>query len=387
MLGDMSETRAGFRIIMVFFLQAAASGGLFARIPDVQTKLGLGEAELGFVLMALPVGSFAVFPFAGWANDRFGTRIIIIWAVVLLAFMPLIFALAPSPLWAAMALFFIGASFSFSNVTMNVEADRVEASLGRLIMNRCHGFWSFGFLVASLFGAMARAWEVPPWVQFALVFPLVAAAVAWLVVPMNQAPPRNPGQAEARIKLPLPSRATFGILAFGFGGSMVHGATNNWSVIYMRDLFDAPDWLDAMTIPAFLIALTGGRMVADRLIERFGHRPMAIASVLVAIAGLANVLIAGGVLHGLFGFMLMGLGTAAHYPMMATAAGRLTDRPAAENMAAVTMTMAIGMLAVPGVMGLAADAVGIRLAFLVLVPFLLLSFASIDFIAKAQLRR
>jgi hypothetical protein len=114
---------------------------------------------------------------------------------------------------------------------------------------------------------------------------------------------------------------------------------------------------------------------------------MAIASVLVAIAGLANVLIAGGVLHGLFGFMLMGLGTAAHYPMMATAAGRLTDRPAAENMAAVTMTMAIGMLAVPGVMGLAADAVGIRLAFLVLVPFLLLSFASIDFIAKVQLRR
>ena len=77
-------------------------------------------------------------------------------------------ALGTATLFAALVLF--GFGLTNANIAMNVEADRVEAATGRRLINRCHGSWGVGFLLASLAGTGAVAAGMSPLVHFILVF-------------------------------------------------------------------------------------------------------------------------------------------------------------------------------------------------------------------------
>src|ERR1043165_3122021 len=125
---------------------------MFSRIPDMQLALGLNEAQLGLALLGQPAGAIVSFLFASQVVERLGTRVVILSTIPLLALVLVGIALAPSlvVMWLGFAAF--GAVFAFSNVSINVEADRVEAQSGRRLMNTCHGIWSIGLLTASLIG-------------------------------------------------------------------------------------------------------------------------------------------------------------------------------------------------------------------------------------------
>ena len=356
-------------VVMLFFLQAMAGGGIFVRIPDIQANLELSEAQLGLLLMTQAMGGFLSYILASFLVERAGTRVVCAVTVPLLAIAAAAVAFAPTAVLAGGAFVLYGVSFSLSNVAMNVEADRVEAACGRRIMNRCHGVWSIGILTASLIGVLARGWSVPPTVHLGLVVPVLIGACLVLILGWVPARPREANRAgRGRIRIPLPSPMTLRIVGFGVVGGLSQGATNNWSVIYMRDSFAAPDWVDALTIPGFLIALSLGRLLGDGWVARFGTRR--VARTLYAVAGLGMVLVsvAPVLWVALLGFALLGLGICVSFPMMVTAAAALTDRPASENVSAVTMTMGLAMLVTPSLMGAIAEFAGIRMAFVATLP-------------------
>ncbi len=373
-----------FSIKSVFFLQAVASGGMFTRIPDIQRSLGLSEAELGLALAAQPVGGFISFLFASLIVERAGAKIICVLALPLLAIASFSFAAAPNVGFAILGLLLFGASFSVVNVAMNVEADRIEAALGQRIMSRCHGFWSLGFLAAAVIGVCATACDLTAGFHLGLMVPVVILGVLLTVAPLSEAAPRHHAGKEKGSLVTLPSLATLGIVCFGLLGSVVQGGTQNWSVLYMRESFAVPDWMDALTIPVFLIALTAGRLFGDNWLSRFGPARIAMGLVTSALVGLGVVVVAGSFWVALLGFALMGLGVSIIFPMMVTAAAALGDRAASANVAAVTMTTGIGMLAVPPIMGFMAETYGMRAAYAALLPAFVLAYLSLRHIVPKQ---
>src|SRR5690606_30277992 len=52
--------------------------------------------------------------------------------------------------------FLVGLLSGALEINLNVEIDRLEARTGKRFMNRAHGFWSVGFFITALFGAMIR---------------------------------------------------------------------------------------------------------------------------------------------------------------------------------------------------------------------------------------
>lgn len=361
----------------VFFLQAVASGGMFTRIPDIQRTLGLTETELGLTLAAQPVGGFFSFLIASLIVERAGAKLVCILGLPMLAVASFVFASASNLGIAVSGLLLFGMSFSVVNVAMNVEADRIEASLGHRIMSRCHGYWSLGFLGASVLGVFATGLGLPAGLHLGLIVPVVVLGVAVTVVPLAESAPRRHSGGEARSLVTWPSLATLGIVCFGLLGSVVQGGTQNWSVIYMRQSFEMPEWMDALTIPVFLVALTCGRLSGDRWLNRFGVLHVAIALVSVALLGLLIVVASGDFWFALLGFAFMGLGVSIIFPLMVTAAASLGDRAASANVAAVTMTTGIGMLAVPPIMGYMAENFGMRAAFAALLPAFVLAYLTV----------
>jgi len=373
-----------FSINSIFFLQAVASGGLFTRIPDIQRELGLSESELGLTLAAQPIGGFFSFLIASLIVERAGAKIVCILGVPMLAAASAMFASAPDLPVAIVSLLIFGMSFSVVNVAMNVEADRIEASLGRRVMSRCHGYWSLGFLAASIIGVFSTGIGLSAGLHLVLVVPLVILGIILTVMPLSESEPRRHQGQDGPSMVTLPSLATLGIVCFGLLGSVLQGGTQNWSVIYMRQSFEVPDWMDALTIPVFLIALTCGRLSGDVWLNKFGVLRVAFCLVTSALIGVLTVVMAGSYGLALAGFALIGLGVSIIFPMMVTAAAALGDRAASANVAAVTMTTGIGMLAVPPIMGFFAENYGIRAAFAALIPAFVLAYATIRNIVPKQ---
>ena len=356
-------------IQFIFFIQALAGGGIFTRIADVQSNLGLSEGILGLALTFASLGGLLSILFAGRITEALGTRAMLIVGIPALAILTYLVAIAPTIEVLFPILLLYGMSFSLTNVAMNLEADRVEAATGQRVMNRCHGLWSIGMLVAALVGVGARAAPISPALHLGAIAPVVAVAAIVIVGPMTASPKAADDRA-ARGRLALPSRRTVILMLFGVSAGIAQSANQNWSVIYMRDTFLQPDWVDTLPLPAFLGTMALSRMFADGWIERFGTKRVAVALTLIAIAGTIMASLSPFAWPVVIGFALIGLGTASLFPMMITAAARSKERPAAESVAAVILVTGLVMMAAPGIMGWIAEGYGLRVAFAVtLVPF------------------
>ena len=261
-------------IVLVFFLHALSQGGLFSRIPDLQRGLGLTEAELGLALLGQPVGAIAMFLVSSMLVERLGTRLIILFSIPALALAMVLTALAPSlqVMWLGFVAW--GGVFALSNVAINVEADRVEAARDRRLMNTCHGIWSVGLLIAALIGTAMRGANVAPAVHFFIMAVIVVVGILVVALPLQPAPPRAHAQngSGKGIRVALPTTMTLLLVGSAFGSALLEGGLRNWSVIFMRDSFAAPDWVDTLTLPAFMTAQSIGRLL-DRPVEPLPFHP------------------------------------------------------------------------------------------------------------------
>lgn len=371
-------------IVLVFYLHALAQGGVFSRIPDMQRGLGLDAAQLGLALLGQPAGAIVSFLVASHVVERLGTRTVILTTIPLMALILVGIALAPSLflMWLGFAVF--GAVFALSNIAINVEADRVEAALGRRIMNTCHGIWSVGLLTASLIGTVMSGAGVAPAVHFAVILVPVLIGLALFAWPMQSAPARPHAAAAKGFRIALPTTMTLLLLGYAVAAALLEGGLRNWSVIFMRDSFSAPEWVDTLTLPAFMTAQSIGRLLADRAVTRWGPVRLARALGLTALCGLLLVVFSPNLIVALIGFALIGFGVCVAFPLSTSAAARLGDRPASQNVAALTMSQQIVLLGAPALLGWIATVASIRVTFAVMLPPLLLAIYLAKYLAPRK---
>ena len=351
----------------VFFLQAFAGSGVFARLAEIQTGMHASAAELGLALLGGDVGTFLSLPFAGRLVERFGTRLTLLVGIPIVALCGGLSALAWRPEVFFVVAILAGASFMLTNVAMNVEADRVEAAVGRRLLNRCHGVWSLGFVSSSLVATAATALGISPAVHLLAVVPAIVVATGIVVLPFVESPPRPQAGAPQR-RFALPSRATLLLIAFMLSSIWLEAGSRTWSVIFTRDVFHPAEWIATLTLPVAIGGAVVGRLFADRWIERFG--PVPVAAVLSAVSFVGLVLLVLGLSIPLtyVGFALIGIGVSSSFPQAISAAARLGDRPASENVAALALAQAVVLVLTPPVMGFSASAWGIRASFALILP-------------------
>ena len=360
------------RIRAVFFLHALSSGGLYSHIADIQHTLGVDAATLGLVFLGFPIGSMLVFLFGSQVLEAIGTRPILVVGLTGLPVATALLAAMPNAM-VLFAVFIVYALFySLPNMAMNIEADRIEAAAAQRVMNSCHGLWSVGYLLATLLGTLATGLHMSPLMHMGLLAaPLVPIAL-WVTLGLEPAAPR-PHTAQTVRRLSLPTLPILLLVAFTIGPNLLEGSLRNWSVIYMRDSFAAPGWVDTLTLPVFLLAQSVGRLSADGLVSRYGPVRVARALNIAAFSGCLLVTLAPNLYVALAGFLLVGVGVCVSYPLTTSAAARLGDRPSSQNVASLTLAVQLIMLASPAALGWVATNLGIRTTFGVILPAIVLS--------------
>lgn len=371
------------RIFAAFFVYSLALGGIFPRLDDIQSALGINKAVLGQTLIGTAVGTQIALMFFGPLIEKLGYRKILLTAIPALALVMALVSFAPEPGIVFATLLIAGLAIGSIEIVVNVEADRTEALLSKRLMNRAHAFWSFGFFAAGMVGAGMKQFGVSPQLHLMLMVVVITIGTVLALGRYEPAPVRNSDEG-AKPKFIRPSFAILTMVAFTLSAMLLEGAGAEWSVIYMRSIFDAPPFINAFAFAIGAFAQAVVRFYADGIIDRLG--PLKVARTLILLLGLGATLVsfAPSPFIAILGFALMGVGTSAVFPLAMSAAAQRTDRPAAVNVAALAQLSFITFLVAPPFLGFVAEHFGDRYVYGVGLPLVVLSWFTVHSIAPGN---
>ena len=365
-----------------FFIYAVGLGTLFPRIADLQSQMEIDKATLGLALVGLPAGVQVTLLFADRLVRRIPFKVLLGFGVPVIGISQCLAAFSGGPLGFFFSLAFGGAAVALIEVAVNLEADRVEAKIGQRIMNRSHAFWSFGFFGASIFGAGVAQLGMSPLIHFTII--MVFTTVITNLVFSNYVPaePRRKTIAKKGSTLVWPSKAIFMLVLFTLSAMLVEGSAIDWSIIYMRDEFNAMPLIGGLSLACAALSQALVRYYADPLVDRYGPRSVALTSVIAMSIGVFFVVFAVFPTMALVGFLLMGGGSAVIFPLAMSAAAGRSDRTPEENVAALAQFAFATFLIAPPLLGIIAEGFGLRFAFAISLPLIALSYFQLKVLEK-----
>lgn len=372
-------------VILAFVAAGLAFTGLASRLPDVRTLLGLTPSQLGLLLLALSAGAVLALPSSGWLCGRIGAnRAVFAGSVVLAAGMSTAgvgTAVGAVPLVAA-GLFLVGLGTGTWDVGMNLQGTVVERGLGRTVMPHYHAWFSLGSVGAAGLGVLASWSRVPVVVHLVLtaaVAVVAAAAAARRFLPAASADPAPaatgpasaaPGSA-APTRHPLaawlePRTLLIGVLVLA--AAFTEGSALDWLSVGIVDGYGTPTWVGVLGFTAFVSAMTVGRVLGTRWLDRYGRVPVLWTAFGLAAVGALLVIFgpAVGLAAAFAGALLWGLGASLGFPVGMSAAAD-DPRYAAARVSVVASIGYLAFLAGPPLLGFLGDHVGVLYALLAVV--------------------
>ena len=154
-------------------------------------------------------------------------------------------------------------------------------------------------------------------------------------------------------------------MVIAIAGATVEDAGSSWATLYLRDSLGAPGAVAAFGYVALVGFQFVGRLIGDRLVDRFGERAVARAGGLITAAGMGIALAFPSVPGTIAGFAAAGFGVATVVPAAMHGADQLPGLRAGTGLTVVAWLMRVGFVASPPVVGLIADATSLRVGLLV----------------------
>ncbi|KKE98255.2 MFS transporter, partial [Mycolicibacterium obuense] len=291
--GQARDRRARIAIGAVFLTNGAIFANLLPRLPEVKTDLGLSNAMLGGAVASFSAGALIAGPAAAALIRRFQSARVNLATTLILAVFILAAAAAPSAVTLAAALFVAGAADAITDVAQNVNALRLQRQYGRSIINSLHAVWAVGAMLGGLMAAGAIAVHLPRTLHLglsAVLFGVVAAAAYPFLLhgpDHDDHPTRDGSGISAGTAVYLALLALIGI---AIAGATVEDAGSSWSTLYLRDSLGASGSVAAFGYIALVGSMCIGRLVGDRLVDRFGERAVVRTGGVITAAGMAAAL-------------------------------------------------------------------------------------------------
>lgn len=345
-----------------FFFSGLTFATWASRIPSIKTYFNFNEAELGTILLAMPISSIIGLPVSGWLISKYNSRgpLVVAFVCFALALMAIGFVTTPFLLVVSICVF----SFFMRiiNISMNTQSITLQKKYEKRIVGSFHGLWSTGGLVGVGFSTLMVKLDVGMSVHLMIVsiITLVCSIVAYFFTLTNdKAPTGN--------KLILGKPDAF-ILYLGllvFFAALCEGGMFDWSGVYFKEVVEAEVFTYGYL--TFMTFMAMSRFFSDRLVELLGMpKTFAISAVSVAIGILISI-IWPYFWPALFGFCLVGFGTASVFPMAFSLAGTSQKYSAGMAISIISTYGTLGMLIGPPMVGYLAHAFGLRYAFFVFV--------------------
>ncbi|WP_040400040.1 MFS transporter [Cecembia lonarensis] len=344
----------------IFFIAGLCFASWASRIPDIQMKFNLSEAQLGTLLLGLPIGSLVALPLAGWAVYKFGSKkVILASGLGYLVFLPLI-GFSPSIFLLVPIVVVFGMIGNMMNISLNTQALALEDSYGRSILASFHGLWSLAGFTGAGIGAAMIYFDVVPKFHYLFISTIVCLTLL-LARTYLISEQRAGGGGGLVLRKPDPLLLRIGVIAFL--GMLSEGCMFDWSGVYFKKVVEIEPGLVALGYVSFMGAMAGGRFVTDRIINKIGRLNLLRISGILIFFGLLLAVLIPVPLTATLGFLLVGFGVAAIIPIAYSTAGRSKLYSPGVALAMVSTISFFGFLLGPPLIGYIAEIFNLKVSF------------------------
>ncbi|WP_099039152.1 MFS transporter [Mycobacterium neglectum] len=361
---------ARIAVAVLFLSNGALFANLLPRYPEIKADLNLSNAVYGAAIAGFSAGALVAGLAAGTLIRRFrSSRVAVVGTLGLAAFI-FVAGLAGTPLILAAALFVAGACDAITDVAQNAHGLRLQRNYSRSIINSLHAVWAAGAIVGGLMGAAAIALDISRTTHLALAGVVFCGLVLFsypylLTGPDHDNHPSartgSGGDAGFAVYVTL-----LALVVIAVAGATVEDAGSSWATLYLRDSLDTPGAVAVFGYVALVGFMFIGRLIGDRLVDRFGERTVVRVGGVITAAGMGAALVfpsAGGTIAG---FAAAGFGVATLIPAAMHRADQLPGLRPGSGLTVLTWLMRIGFFGAPLIVGVIADATSLRVGLLVI---------------------
>ncbi|PHY82774.1 MFS transporter [Serratia marcescens] len=350
-------------ISSMFFMLGLCFGSLSSRMATIKGGLALSDGVFGTVLFAMSAGVVVSLPISGWAIAKLGSRVVGVAAILFNATLLLMVPFAATVLQLAVLLFLCGFAYSAVNVSNNMQASIAEAVSGKTRLPFFHGIWGVAGFVGAGIGALMIGRDV----ALPLHFAGIAAVALMSALLCRRALFDKPELEQTGRAFAIPDRSLFNYGLIVFCSMACEGIMYDWSVVYFQDVVSVDRKYIGLGFTVFMAAMTIGRLMLNRFVDRIGVRRTLQWGGMLAFTGMTLTTWLPGLVTSIIGFFLVGLGICAIIPLVAGAAARSSSMAPSAAIAAVLTIGFLGTLIGPPLIGFLSETVGLRYAFLVCV--------------------
>jgi fucose permease len=345
-----------------FFISGFGYAAWASRIPTIRTEFQLSDSMLGSILFAMPIGLLCTLPLTNYLLGRNSSKKIML--IGSIAFNTVLCLTGfVSEVWQLfIILFCFGSSRNLLNISMNAQAVSVQQLYKeKSIITTFHGIWS----IAGFSGAALGYILVSFGIGIQWHFPLVGIAMIALTLYQYQytidAPPSEEQKHKTLFALPDKSILIYAIIVFIC--MACENTMYDWSGVYFQKAMQASQPMATGAFAVYMITMTMGRFVGDRIVTRIGVKKMLLFSAALMATGFSLVVLLPFVFTGILGFIMIGFGISCISPLIFGLAGKSTAYSGASSLAAISSISYLGFLAVPPLIGFISEATNIRVSF------------------------
>ena len=347
---------------------ARFSPTLLPRYPEIKTDLHLSNAVYGAAIACFSAGALVAGLAAATLIRRYQSSRVAVVGTIGIGLFVVVAGLATTPLMLAAALFVAGASDAITDVAQNAHGLRLQRTYGRSIINSLHAVWAAGAIIGGLMGAAAIALQIPRATHLAIaaavfIVVVVAAYPYLLKGPDHDDHPsaRDGGGGVAGLAV---YATLFALVVIAVAGATVEDAGSSWATLYLRDSLGTPGAVAVFGYVALVGFMFIGRLIGDRLVDRFGERTVVRAGGFITAAGMGLALAFPSAAGSIAGFAAAGFGVASLVPAAMHRADQLPGMRPGSGLTVLTWLMRIGFFGAPMIVGVVADATSLRVGLL-----------------------
>ncbi len=372
--GSLKKNRIA--VALVFFTNGLLYASWTSRIPELKSITNISNATLGTLLFTIAIGAIMAMPIAGWLSVKIGsnwsTRITSIGFCISVSLL-----MASSNILFTTFFFFTMGIFSGSmDVSMNGQAVLVERKWRSSIMSSFHALFSIGMALGAGMGSIFAKYQIALNVHLMMMTGIGILICLWssfYLLPDEKVQVNS--KKSGGFVWPTLAILPLGIIAFC--GMTGEGSIVDWSALFMKQVVGGSDFMGALSVGSFALAMTLARLFGDYFTNKLGRINMLSIGSALAIAGLGAVLLFNSQLATLVGFFVAGLGLANIVPIVYSSAGNTKGVQPSAGIAMVSIIGYAGFFVGPPVIGYLSEIFDLRIglsfsAVLLIIMFLMI---------------
>lgn len=332
-----------------------------SRIPTIKILFDLNEAQLGNLLLTMPVSSLIGLPISGWLVSKFDSRLPLLVSFMLFSLSLGLIGFADNLVLLVTGIFLFSFCMRILNISMNTQSLTLQKAFPKKIVGSFHGLWSTGGLAGVVFSTAMIAFQIPMSLHLSLVA-IICFIISLFVYRFLLGNDRS--SKGNKLKFGKPDKFILYLGIMVFLAALCEGGMFDWSGVYFKEVVGAEVFTLGYLI--FMVFMALSRFFTDKLIETVGMKKMYVISSSFIISGLGLMIIFPFFWPALLGFSFVGIGVAAIIPMTFILAGTSDKYSAGMAISIITTYAIVGMLLGPPLIGYLAHLFNLRVSFILL---------------------